>query len=165
MSKSKRNKELNIDINSIEDPKFLKSLDKKDLPLLSDKIRSYILENVSKTGGHLSSNLGVVELSVALHYVFDEEDAIIFDVGHQCYTHKILTGRANHLSTLRQTDGLSGFISYDESSYDKWESGHAGTAISAMTGYIIANEKNEKKGNVMPLLEIQVSPMVNLLKP
>ena len=152
MSK-KRSKELNIDIENIKDPGFLASLSPKQLPLLANEIRGFIVDKVSKTGGHLSSNLGVVELTVALHYCFNNEnDAIIFDIGHQCYTHKILTGRAKEMDTLRKTDGLSGFVSYKESNYDKWESGHAGTAISALTGYLLANEKKGIIGDVVAVV-------------
>mgnify|MGYP003317389713 CR=1 FL=1 len=103
-----------MDIKKIKDPKFLKKLKIKDLELLSKDIRNYIIDSVSNTGGHLSSNLGIVDLTIAIHKVFDSpKDKIIFDVSHQCYTHKILTGRANSFDKLRQLDGLSGFQKND----------------------------------------------------
>jgi len=124
-----------IDLESIKDPSFVKKLTKKELLELCQEIRRFLIENVSKTGGHLSSNLGVVELTVALYYVFDlEKDEILFDVGHQSYVHKILTGRAKDFKTLRQYGGMSGYISRSESKYDIWESGHSSTTISAASG-------------------------------
>ncbi len=97
-------------INEIKDPQFLKTYSNKQLENLSNEIRDFLVDTVSKTGGHLSSNLGTVELTVAIHKVFNSPtDKILFDVGHQSYTHKILTGRANQFSTLRQYGGLSGF--------------------------------------------------------
>ena len=123
-----------IDIKDIKDPKFLKDLDRKELENLAKDIRAFLIENVSKTGGHLSSNLGVVELTLAMHYVFNSpEDKLIFDVGHQCYTHKILTGRAKDFDKLRKFNGISGFIKKDESIHDIWESGHSSTSISDKT--------------------------------
>lgn len=112
--------------------------------ILSDEIRTFLIENISKTGGHLSSNLGVVELTIALHSICDlDNDIIIFDVGHQTYVHKILTGRREMFSTLRMKNGLSGFTSTSESKYDVWETGHSSTSISAAIAYAIANpEKN-----------------------
>ena len=97
-------------LNSINSPDDLKKLSREELPALADELRQFVLESVSKTGGHLSSNLGTVELSIALHYVFDTpRDRIVWDVGHQSYPHKILTGRRERMSTLRQFRGLSGF--------------------------------------------------------
>ena len=99
-----------MDLNNIKDPSFLKELDIRQLNQLSSNIREFLITNISKTGGHLSSNLGVVELTIALHYVFNSpKDKIFFDVGHQSYVHKILTGRANRFDTLRKYNGLSGF--------------------------------------------------------
>ena len=110
-------------IEEIENPKFLENLNYKELNLLAKEIRSFIIENVSITGGHLSSNLGSVELTIALHKVFNASyDKILFDVGHQAYTHKILTGRAKKFKTLRQYNGLSGFLKSIESPYDIFES-------------------------------------------
>mgnify|MGYP000318102781 FL=1 len=134
-----------MNLFDIKDPAFLKQLSHKELKALAQDIRSFLIDSISKTGGHLSSNLGTIELIIALHYVFDSpEDAFIFDVGHQAYTHKILTGRINEFATLRQTNGLSGYINYQESAHDQWESGHAGTALSALTGVLYAKKmKNE----------------------
>ncbi len=128
-------------IEDIESPEFLKELDKDQLNNLAYDIREFLIESLSKTGGHLSSNLGVVELTIALHKVFDSpKDQIFFDVGHQCYIHKILTGRANDFKTLRQFKGLSGFVKSTESAHDVWESGHASTSISGALGYSKAKQ-------------------------
>lgn len=137
-----------MNIKDIKDPSFLKSLDHKELKRLSEEIRTFLIESIAKTGGHLSSNLGTVELIIAMHKVFQTpEDVFIFDVGHQAYTHKILTGRANQFDTLRQTKGLSGYINYEESIHDQWESGHAGTALSALHGTLIAKRLKNEPGN------------------
>ncbi len=137
----------------IENPKFLKDLSIKELKILCQEIREFIIENVSESGGHLSSNLGDVELIVGMLYVFDDpNDKFIFDVGHQTYTYKILTGRAKDFVNLRKKDGLSGFINYDESKYDVWESGHSSTSISAMSGFLIAKNNGENINNVVTLI-------------
>ena len=129
-----------IDLLEIKDPSFIKDLSIKELKELANEIRSFLIENISKTGGHLSSNLGVVELTIALYYVFDpKKDKFLFDVGHQSYVHKILTGRAKDFVNLRQIDGMSGYIRRSESIYDVWESGHSSTSISAASGMILAN--------------------------
>lgn len=142
-----------MNVKDIKDPSFLKDLSEKELKALADDIRDFLVEHISKTGGHLASNLGVVELTLGLHYVFDSpKDSIIFDVSHQAYTHKILTGRANEFHTLRQKGGLSGYTSYKESPHDKWESGHAGTSISAMVGYLYANQLNNQKNHVISVV-------------
>lgn len=108
-----------MDLTDIHDPAFLKQLDQRQLKALAQQIREFLIDHVSKTGGHLSSNLGVVELTIALHKVFDSpQDKIFFDVGHQCYTHKILTGRAGQFDSLRQYEGLSGFQKRAESEHD-----------------------------------------------
>jgi 1-deoxy-D-xylulose-5-phosphate synthase len=136
-----------MNLFDIKDPSFLKNLSLAELKELSEDIRSFLIESLKKTGGHLSSNLGTVELIIALHYVFNSpKDAIIFDVGHQAYTHKILTGRAKEFDTLRQTDGLSGYINYKESIHDMWESGHAGTAMSALYGLLYAKMVKKEDG-------------------
>jgi 1-deoxy-D-xylulose-5-phosphate synthase len=136
-----------MNLFDIKDPSFLKNLSLAELKDLSEDIRSFLIETLKKTGGHLSSNLGTVELIIALHYVFNSpKDAIIFDVGHQAYTHKILTGRAKEFDTLRQTDGLSGYINYKESIHDMWESGHAGTALSALYGLLYAKMMKNEDG-------------------
>ena len=107
-----------MDIKKIKNPEFLKKYNNKELNVLCSDIREFIIDNVSKTGGHLSSNLGIVELTVALHYVFSSpSDKFIFDVGHQCYTHKILTGRASKFESLRKLDGISGYQKRKESKH------------------------------------------------
>lgn len=122
-------------------PQDLKNMSERELELLSYEIRDFLLDNVSKTGGHLASNLGVVELTIALHTIFESpEDKIIWDVGHQSYVHKILTGRAGDFATLRQKDGLSGFPKRSESIHDMYDSGHSSTSISAAMGYAIARD-------------------------
>lgn len=132
-------------IEDIKNPSFLKGMSKKELQVLAEDIRWFLIENVSKTGGHLSSNLGVVELTIAMHYVFDSpKDKLLFDVGHQCYTHKILTGRAREFSNLRQFNGLSGFIKKDESEHDVWESGHSSTTLSAQCGFLMSQGVDSK---------------------
>lgn len=142
-----------FDLLNIKSPDFLKQLNIKQLEQLCDEIRTFIIENVSHTGGHLSSNLGVVEATVALHYVFNSPtDKIIFDVGHQCYTHKILTGRAKDFVNLRKKDGISGFISYSESEHDVWESGHSSTSLSAAAGFLEAKEVDDTIGEVIDFI-------------
>lgn len=130
-----------IDLEHIESPDFLKKMTINELNELATQIRCFLIENVAKTGGHLSSNLGVVELTIAMHYVFDSPtDRLIFDVGHQGYTHKILTGRAKDFSSLRKIDGLSGFLKRRESPHDVWEAGHSSTALAALSGFEIARQ-------------------------
>ena len=122
-------------LDSIHNPADLKKLSRDELPALADELRQFVLDSVSKTGGHLSSNLGTVELSIALHYVFDTPaDRIVWDVGHQSYPHKILTGRREQMKTLRQYDGLAGFPRRSESEYDAFGTGHSSTSISAAMG-------------------------------
>lgn len=141
------------DIEKIKNPDFIKKLSNDELKELAGKIREFIIESVSKTGGHLSSNLGVVDLTIALLKVFDvPEDVILFDVGHQAYTYKILTGRAKDFTTLRKKDGLCGFQSLKESSYDHYETGHSGTSISAGIGYAIANKLDKKNNSVISVI-------------
>jgi 1-deoxy-D-xylulose-5-phosphate synthase len=135
-------------LKDIKAPSDIKHLKPKELKALACEIRAFLAESIPKTGGHLSPNLGIVELTIALHYVFDSpKDGIIFDVGHQAYTHKILTGRLNQFDTLRQTDGLSGYINYKESIHDIWESGHAGSSLSALVGYIYAKKLKGEQGH------------------
>ncbi|MGD9604583.1 MAG: 1-deoxy-D-xylulose-5-phosphate synthase [Bacilli bacterium] len=142
-----------IDLEKITAPQDIKNLNIKELEQLADDIRHFIINNVSLTGGHLSANLGVVELIIALHYVFNSPyDKLIFDVGHQAYTHKILTGRASQFSTLRQKDGLSGFLKYSESPHDVWEAGHAATSISAAAGFLEAKSKGDDIGEVIAII-------------
>lgn len=144
---------MTFDLLNIKSPNFLKQLNINELEELCKEIRTFIIENVSKTGGHLSSNLGVVEATVALHYVFNSPtDKIIFDVGHQCYTHKILTGRAKEFANLRKKNGLSGFLSYSESEHDVWESGHSSTSLSAAAGFLEAKESNKEIGEIIAFI-------------
>lgn len=125
-------------------PADVKKLNNEELPVLCSELRQLLVETTAATGGHLSSNLGVVELTVALHRIFDSpQDKIVWDVGHQCYAHKILTGRRERFSTLRQKDGLSGFPKPKESEHDAFVAGHSGTSISAASG--IARAKTLKK--------------------
>ncbi len=127
------------DIKSASD---LKKLSVKELSLLASELRDEIIQTTTKNGGHLSSNLGVVELTLALHYVFDlPADKLVFDVGHQCYVHKLLSDRRDMFATIRQEDGLSGFPDRDESVYDPFTTGHAGTSISAGLGLCNARDK------------------------
>jgi len=129
-------------LETINSPADLRRLAPEDLASLAPEIRGYILDVVSKNGGHLSANLGVVELTLALHYVFDTpRDKIIWDVGHQCYTHKILTGRRERFRGLRQFGGILGFPAREESEYDSYNTGHASTALSAALGLAVARDK------------------------
>src|SRR3990172_11908876 len=122
-------------LETINDPEDLRRLDENDLPGLAQEIREFLIGSVSRTGGHLSAGLGTVELTIALHYVFNTpEDRLVWDVGHQTYPHKILTGRRERMGTLRQTDGISGFPRRDESEYDTFGVGHSSTSISAALG-------------------------------
>ena len=142
-----------MNLQDIKDPKFLKKYNDKQLDDLCEQIRKFIIENISKTGGHLSSNLGAVELTVALHYVFSSPyDKFIFDVGHQSYTHKILTGRANKFNTLRQYGGLSGFQKREESVHDPFEAGHSSTSIAAALGFAYARDLNKEKNEVIAII-------------
>src|SRR5436190_13730134 len=134
-------------LRTIDDPARLRGLDRRQLGQLADELRAYVLESVSKTGGHLSSNLGTVELTIALHYVFDTpEDRIVWDVGHQTYPHKILTGRREQMARLRMSDGISGFPRRSESKYDAFGTAHSSTSISAALGMAVAaRRKGEKR--------------------
>lgn len=133
-------------LDSINTPAELKKLTREELPALAEELRQFILGSVSKTGGHLSSNLGTVELSIALHYVFDTpDDRIVWDVGHQSYPHKILTGRREKMASLRQFNGLSGFPRRSESEYDAFGTGHSSTSISAAMGMARAFQTKGEK--------------------
>ena len=132
-----------MDVSKIKDPTFLKDLKTKELVLLAKDIREFLIMHLSKTGGHLSSNLGIVELSIMLHKEFNSpDDKFIFDVGHQSYVHKILTGRAKDFDNLRQLNGLEGFPNIFESKYDSFSTGHASTSISALSGFLLDDDKN-----------------------
>lgn len=126
-------------LDSIDSPAQLRTLKKNKLPLLAKELRQFIVESVSQTGGHLASNLGCVELAIALHYVYNTpDDRLVWDVGHQSYPHKILTGRRDRMSTLRQQDGIAGFPRRSESEYDAFGVGHSSTSISAALGMAAA---------------------------
>src|ERR1700736_5001556 len=128
-------------LKKIDQPADLRRLPRTQLKPLADELRAFILDSVSKTGGHLSSNLGTVELTVALHYVFNTpEDRIVWDVGHQAYPHKILTGRRDRIRTLRMGNGLSGFTKRMESEYDPFGAAHSSTSISAGLGMAVARD-------------------------
>jgi 1-deoxy-D-xylulose-5-phosphate synthase len=137
-------------LKTINEPAELRKLDKKQLQQLADELRAYVLDSVSKTGGHLSSNLGTVELAIALHYVYETpEDRIVWDVGHQTYPHKILTGRREQMARLRMMDGISGFPRRSESKYDAFGTAHSSTSISAALGMAVsAKLKKEKRSSV-----------------
>lgn len=131
----------------------LKAMTLEQLEGLCDELRETIIKTVMANGGHLSSNLGMVELTVALHYVFDfPEDKIIFDVGHQCYCHKLLSGRADRFSTLRKKGGLSGFPKREESDYDCYDTGHAGTSVSAALGFAKARDIRGENYNIIAVI-------------
>jgi len=140
-------------LQQIESPKDLKRIPRSELPELAKEIRKIIIETVSRTGGHLAPSLGVVELTIALHYVFDlPKDKIIWDVGHQAYTHKLLTGRRDRFHTLRQHGGLSGFTRMSESKYDAFSTGHASTSISASLGIACGKNLKDDKGKVIAVI-------------
>jgi 1-deoxy-D-xylulose-5-phosphate synthase len=140
-------------LDRIRSPQDIKGLTVKELAQLAREIRLLIIETVSKTGGHLAANLGVVELTLALHAVFDApKDKIIWDVGHQCYAHKILTGRKDRFSGLRQFGGISGFPCIEESEYDAYNTGHASTALSAALGLAVARDKNRQDHHVVAVV-------------
>jgi len=140
-------------LKDINFPSDLKKISEKDLPKVANEVRSEMIDAVSQTGGHLGAGLGVVELTVALHYVFDTpNDKLIWDVGHQSYPHKILTGRKDKIRTLRQADGLSGFTKRTESEYDPFGAAHSSTSISSALGIAEANKLENKSSNVIAVI-------------
>jgi len=140
-------------LKDIEYPKDLKKLKLPDLRVLSDELRDFLIDTISQIGGHLGASLGVVELTLALHYVFDApKDKMIWDVGHQGYIHKILTGRKNQLKTIRQKDGISGFLKRSESEYDAFGAGHATTSLSSGLGIATARDFQKKKFKVISII-------------
>jgi len=140
-------------LDRVEKPGDIRKFTTADLKTLSNELRADTIRNVSFTGGHLGSSLGVVELTVALHHVFNTpDDRLIFDVGHQCYPHKILTGRRDKMSTLRQPGGLSGFTNRSESEYDPFGAGHSSTSISAGLGMAVARDLNGGHSNVVAVI-------------
>lgn len=142
-------------LETINTPLDIKKLTLKEMETLAQEIRAYLLDVVSQNGGHLAPNLGVVELTIALHYVFNSpEDKIVWDVGHQSYVHKILTGRREELKTLRQFKGLSGFPKRCESVHDCFDTGHSSTSISAALGLAMARDLKKEKHSVLAVLEL-----------
>jgi len=140
-------------LEKVNSPADLKKLSVKQLRELAEEIRQFILDTVSKTGGHLASNLGAVELTLALHYVFDFKcDKLLWDVGHQCYTHKIITGRKDKFAQLRQADGISGFPNPAESEYDRFAVGHAGTSIATAIGMAMGDLRQKKKDKIVAIV-------------
>jgi 1-deoxy-D-xylulose-5-phosphate synthase len=134
-------------LDRVQSPADLRKLDKSELRKFSDELRAEMIDAVSTSGGHLGSGLGVVELTTAIHYVFNTpEDRLVWDVGHQCYPHKIITGRRDRIRTLRQGGGLSGFTKRAESEYDPFGAAHSSTSISAALGFAMANKLNDKTG-------------------
>ncbi|MGM0791708.1 MAG: 1-deoxy-D-xylulose-5-phosphate synthase [Bacillota bacterium] len=142
-----------MDLLSIKDPSFLKGLSNKELEDLSQDIRNFLIEKLSVTGGHIGPNLGVVELTIALHKCFESpKDKFLWDVGHQSYVHKILTGRACEFDTLRQYKGLCGFPKRIESEHDVWETGHSSTSLSAAMGMVIARDLKKEDSHIVPII-------------
>lgn len=140
-------------LEKIQKPNDIKKIPADQLPALAEEIREFIIESLSKTGGHLASNLGVVELTIAMHRVFDlPKDKLIWDVGHQSYTHKILTGRKDGFETLRREGGISGFPKRSESDCDVFDTGHSSTSISAGVGYVRARELKKENYSVVSLI-------------
>ncbi|WP_214535746.1 1-deoxy-D-xylulose-5-phosphate synthase [Staphylococcus pseudintermedius] len=142
-----------MDVRNIQNPSFLKSLSVKELEALSHDVRQFLIQTCAVTGGHIGANLGVVELTIALHKHFNSpEDKIIWDVGHQSYIHKILTGRGHQFETLRQYRGLCGFPKLKESDHDVWEAGHSSTSLSAAMGMAKARDILGKKNHIVPVI-------------
>src|SRR5436309_8964291 len=141
-------------LDAVKSPADIRALSKDQLPQLADELRQETISAVSVTGGHLGAGLGVVELTVAIHYVFDTpNDKLIWDVGHQAYPHKIVTGRRNRIRTLRQGGGLSGFTKRAESEYDPFGAAHSSTSISSALGMAVArDQKEEKDRNVIAVI-------------
>ncbi|MER2106661.1 MAG: 1-deoxy-D-xylulose-5-phosphate synthase [Solibacillus sp.] len=142
-----------MDLTKISSPSFLKDLNKKQLEALAGDIRAFLIEKCSATGGHIGPNLGVVELTIALHKAFNSpKDKFLWDVGHQAYVHKILTGRAEQFDTLRQYKGLCGFPKLIESEHDMWETGHSSTSLSAAMGMAAARDIKNDSNYVVPII-------------
>ncbi|HEX7708513.1 MAG TPA: 1-deoxy-D-xylulose-5-phosphate synthase [Thermoanaerobaculia bacterium] len=140
-------------LDSIETPADLRKLDRKQLPQVAEEIRETIIDVVSRVGGHFGGNLGIVELTLALHYMFDTpRDQIVFDTGHQSYPHKLITGRRDTFATIRQHDGISGFCKREESEYDVFNAGHASTSISAGLGIAVARDFRKEDYRVVSII-------------
>jgi 1-deoxy-D-xylulose-5-phosphate synthase len=140
-------------LDSIETPRDLRKLDRKQLPQVAQEIREMIIDVVSRVGGHFGGNLGIVELTLALHYIFDTpRDQIVFDTGHQSYPHKLITGRRDTFHTIRQHNGISGFCKREESEYDVFNAGHASTSISAALGVAVARDAKKEDYRVVAVI-------------
>jgi len=140
-------------LSQIHEPADLKNLSLEQLTPLAEEIRQFLIEKLSVTGGHLASNLGVVELTIALHYCYNSpQDKLIFDVGHQAYVHKILTGRKDQFDTLRKHRGLCGFVKRSESVHDVWEAGHSSTSLSAAMGMALARDMKGESNRVIAII-------------
>ena len=140
-------------LDTVPTPDELRQLKPEQLRQLSDELRAEMIDAVSVSGGHLGSGLGVVELTVAIHYVFNTpDDRLIWDVGHQCYPHKILTGRRDRMCTLRQERGLSGFTKRSESDYDPFGAAHSSTSISAALGFTIGRDMGQPTGDAIAVI-------------
>jgi len=140
-------------LDKVDTPQDLKRLNLEELAQLSIELRQYIIETVTQTGGHLAPSLGTVELTIALHYVLNTPtDKLIWDVGHQAYGHKILTGRKNRIKTIRQYGGISGFTKRSESEYDPFGAGHASTSISAALGFAVARDIKRENYRVVAVI-------------
>src|SRR5215510_5878302 len=140
-------------LSKINDPADLRKLPASKLQPLADEIRDYMIEVLSKIGGHTGASLGPVELILALHYAFDTpRDRLVFDIGHQAYAHKIITGRRDQFPTIRQYGGLSGFLRREESEYDVFNAAHAGTSISSALGIAVARDVKEEDFNVIAFI-------------
>ena len=140
-------------LNKIESPKDIRLLHRSDLDQLAEEIRDFLIKSVAVTGGHLGPSLGVVELTLALHYVFaTPDDKLIWDVGHQSYAHKLITGRRDRFHTLRQYQGISGFPKASESEYDAFETGHSSTSISAALGMALAKDLKDDPAKTIAVI-------------
>ena len=140
-------------LDQINYPADLRKLKKEQLDQVSNELRQELVNVVSETGGHLGAGLGVVELTVAIHYVFNTpKDKLVWDVGHQCYPHKIITGRKNLIKTLRKGGGLSGFTKRSESEYDPFGAAHSSTSISSTLGMAVANKLSNNNNNVVAVI-------------
>jgi len=137
-------------LDTINSPADVKALSESELPELAQDVREVLISGLSKTGGHLGPNLGVVELTIALHRVFSTpEDKFVFDVSHQAYVHKLFTGRRDRFSTMRQYEGLNGFMLRTESEHDSYGAGHAGTALSAALGMAVGRDRRGSDEHVV----------------
>ena len=140
-------------LDVISSPADLKGLNRNEILALSVELREFIIESVSQTGGHLAAGLGTVDITIALHYVYDTpKDILVWDIGHQCYPHKILTGRKDLMPSLRKKNGISGFLKRNESEYDSFGAGHSSTSISAAVGYEIASKINKQSNKVIAII-------------